>query len=313
MIRHLLQGIFADPGRKLFALIIAVAAWLVVQGDEQHETQIQAAVEWTLPKGLVAVEPLPQQVGVRIRGTRTATRRASHLPVRLTVDITAMRPGAHEIDLASRALDGVSPSVEVVGLSPSAVVIALDEQITRKVRVDGATVGEPADGWMVGTASVEPGFVEFTGPRVLVSALKRAHTLPVDVTGLAQDTSVAVGLDLPRSVDADPPTVTVTVDLEAKAVRQVFTSVPVEVRGHPDWIPAVEVADLTLEGPSAALASLRPEDILVVMLLPEPPRRDRYVAAFGTDEGARLTAFVLGAPDVVAVALVPDEIEVHRP
>lgn len=313
MITDLVRRLLADPVRKALALGVALSAWLVVQGDQQHEAQVPVQLVWGLPKGLDAVEPLPDQVGVKVRGTRTATRRAARNAGRVAVDATALRAGTHEIDLAAHPVEGLPPSVEVLGVTPSSLRISLDEHITRKVPVDVATVGDPAEGIRVREAVAEPDFVELSGPRVVVSALKRAVTLAVDVSGMSTDTAVGVGLDLPRMVRAEPPQVRVAVDLEARADQRLLTGVPLEVRGYPEWVPSIDVVDLRLEGPSQVLAGLRPDDVIMAVILPDPPRRDRYVASFGVDEGARLVAYVLGAPEVRAVEVVPAEVEVARP
>jgi YbbR domain-containing protein len=229
------------------------------------------------------------------------------------VDATALRAGTHEIDLSMRPVEGLPPSVEVLGLTPATWTVSLDERVTRKVGVDVATVGVPDEGTRVREATADPVLVELSGPRVVVSALKRALTLPVDVSGLTADTSVVVGLDLPRTVVVEPAQVRVSVDVEPRADRRGLAAIPLEVRGHPDWVPAIDIVDVVLEGPSQVLAGVRPDDVLVVAVLPDPPRRDRYVASFGEDEGARLVVFVRDAPEVRAVEVVPGEVEVVGP
>ncbi len=308
------RGWLQDPMRKGVALGVALVAWVSVQGDETLEGQVTATLAWTLPERLLPVAALPTQVQLKVKGTRNALRRASRAPLRVGVDASGLRAGGHAIDLSTLAVEELPPGVEVSGWLPTTLEMALDEGQRRKVRVDVTTVGDPPDGLVISGVDVSPGHVELLGPRVVVSGMKSVSTVPIDLSTWTASGDEVVTLDLPPTATATPNQVTVQVSVEPHGTRRTLTGVAVEVRGNEGWIARPWVVDVVLEGPSPTLAAMDPVDVVAWVVLPDPARRDAYQAEFGAPEdGARLHILHPGGPEVTAVEVHPDRIDVAKP
>jgi YbbR domain-containing protein len=314
-VREWIRSLFADPLAKLTSLILATGLWLYVQSDQVHETRITASVEWSLPSGRITTEPLPTTVALNIRGTHAATRRAAEGEVRLSVDLSGLPLGSSRVDLSTIPPQGLSGGIEVVGPMPREVSFVLDELSTRKVKVEPAEVGDPAPGFSVDEVSLEPPVVQISGARSVVGNVRSLSTQPIDVSGLSADATVQVDLDLPRGVfladgEVNPAA---HVHVQPALERVTFPSVPVYVWRHPEWRSAVDTVEVVLEGPARELEDVRPEQVVGFVHLPDAPTRTEYEAAFGPQEGVRLSILRPSEDRVKVVRVSPSRIAVVKP
>lgn len=307
-----LPALLRRPQYKLLALALAVVAWTYVQGDEVHETRIKAPVEWQLPPELISPEQLPASISLTVRGTRAATRRAREVEVVLPVDISDIGVGEHALAFDDFAPRNLPPGVEVLGTSPASVRFALDEVADRKVSIRPVLVGEP-EGGLVDEVILEPQVVEVVGPRTVVEQLREVDTVPIDVSTLAGDTEIAVDLDLPRTVRlADGGTRPVAhVRVVSRAgLRQIRA--PVVVWGDAGWVVSPAEVTISLQGPTADLRRIDPQEVIAVVHLPDDAADPRYEAGYGAREGARLRVLHPGGERVEVEVVTPAGVEVVR-
>lgn len=296
---------------KLLALVVAVLAWLWVQSDEVYEDQVKASIHWTLAPGVVAVDPLPGSVAVRVRGTRGAIRRAERADIVMDADITDMGPGEHNLELDPFPVDGLPGALTVLGLAPSGVRFALDTVAERKVRVQPQVVGEPASGYAVDGVTLAPAVALVKGPAVVVDALTEVNTEPIDVSGLAGNATVPVQLDLPRGIQPGDGT-RYQADIAVLALNEerTFAAVPVHVWDDPRYRSVELTVQVQLQGPAAALDAMAPDDLVVLAHLPADPDRARYEVAWGPVDGPRLRVLHAAGPSVRVKAVEPSRVEV---
>ena len=314
ILRRAGAAIARNPAYKVLSLSVALMAWLYVQGEQVVETKIRARVMWDLPEGLLTVEPLPASVALSIGGPRNATRKAAQYDVRIPIDLSQVNIGEHALDLSSFQVAGLPANVQVLGVAPSNVRFVLDEVSAKKVRIEPRLVGDPAAGWDVVGADVEPQVVSIRGPRAVVDAVGEVATMPVDVSGMEKDTEQRVELDLPRSTQlvSDDP-IRLRVDVEPEVVRREFTGVPVAVWRLDGWRTEPDAVKVILEGPAAAMGTLVPEEVVVFAHLPDNPTRVAYDAPFGPSSGPRLRVIQTAGDEIRAVAVEPSTVRVERP
>lgn len=311
LLRRILGGIISNPFYKLLSLGIALTAWLYVQGGQLTDVRLRAALEWKLPPGLATTEPLPASVMLTVKGSRSATRRAQRADVRIIADLSEVDVGEHLVDFSSLDIDGLPPTVAVVGYAPSSARLVLDETTTRKVKVTSIKVGDPPRGYAVADVSVEPSVVEIRGPRIVLSDLVEVRTKPLDVSGLTGDAELPVELDLPWGLRVVGGSwLRARVDVEPLVEARVYEAVPVTVRAE-GWAPSHDEVQVTLQGPASQLQAIGADDIAVFVHLPDNPARSSYEASFGPKEGLRLSVVHRG-DDVSAVAVKPSVIQVVR-
>jgi hypothetical protein len=296
---------------KLLSVLLALAAWLYVQGDQVHETKVKARVAWTLPPDLTATEPLPPTVTVLVRGTRAGVRSSAVSALILPADLTGYGAGEHVLELEGLGVRGLPAGVEVLSVLPGAMRFELDEVATRKVELRPQLVGDPAPGFQVESVTLDPPVVEAAGPRVVLSDLPYLRTKPIDVSGLAADAFREVSVDPPRGIEVRTAAPTrAAVQITPVLEQRQLQGVPVYVWRHPDWVPEVAMIDVRVQGPSASLRQLTSDSVAAFVHLPDKPTRASYDAPHGPTEGLRLRLLHPGGDEVEVLAVDPPQVRV---
>ncbi len=305
--------VVANGRYKLLSVVLALAAWLYVQGDQVHETKVKARIAWTLPDELTATEQLPPTVTVLVRGTRQGVRSTEASTLILPADLTGYAAGEHVLELESLGVRGLPNGVDVLSVLPGAMRFELDEVATRKVELAPQLVGDPAPGFEVESVTLDPPVVEASGPRVALSELAFVRTKPIDVSGLAADAIREVSVDPPRGIEARSEAPTRAAIRIAPIVEQrELQGVPVFVWRHPGWVPEVAMVDVTVQGPSASLRGLTSEQVAAFVHLPDRPTAASYEAAHGPTEGLRLRLLHPGGEEVEVLQVSPPRVKVVR-
>jgi YbbR domain-containing protein len=313
-VRAVLRGLAHNAGLKFVSFGIALLAWLFVQSQQIATQRVRVDLELRTDPQLVNVEAPVGSVTAVLQGPLSALRRAQLLRPTLVVDLTDERAGKHEVPLEAWPVDGLPPSIKVLGFTPQSITVRLEPKTTRKVKVVPRSVGTPDSEHAVKAIVVTPDTVEVTGPKQMVVEVDAVDTRPIDVSGWSADGEVAVELELPKGVElAGGWSGTARVTLDATVVRMTFNEVRVLVPKHPGWAaaPRNETIQVVLEGPTRVLRSLRPDHIVAVVELPQNPTADSYTARFQADRAPRLDVLV-PREDVVRVFEAPGPVEVVR-
>lgn len=312
-VRAAWQVISRNPGVKLVSFMIAVIAWLWVQGRELGVQRLRVPVSYTFADHLVPVEELPPAVNITLEGTRSALRRAGDGSLTLEVDLTNEKVGPAEFVLENYPVDGLPQTVKVRAVRPDRVRVRIDERTTRNVPVEPAWLGEPAAGFTIGEVLVEPDVAEVSGPRAVLDTMAVLRIKPIDLTGRDESGEMSTELDLPRNVRAAQPwTGRARVTVEAQSMARTISDVPVLV-AHPDYVPAESNRTLSvlLQGPTDILRGIRSDWILVKVDLPEDASEERYTVPFQAAATPRMD-IVHPRPDVVRVHTPPPPVTVVR-
>jgi hypothetical protein len=260
------NSLLRNPVYKVTAVLTAIFAWIYVQGGEEMDASVQVRIEWTLPAGLVPVNPPVEITTAKIRGTRSAARRVRGRLPYLKMDASSLGAGMHEIRLEDLQIESFDPGVTLLDLSPATVALELDEWATRKVVVEPIGVGEPGEGVEV-RLTARPSVLEIRGPRTIVAPLRSIPTHPMDISAMSKDVSMMVGLDLPRQVtlkgSAGKGEIEVEVTVASSIQVREFLSTPVHVWRAEGWTVEPSQVALTLRGDAQKLAALGEQDLVV--------------------------------------------------
>jgi YbbR domain-containing protein len=147
------------------------------------------------------------------------------------LDLHAARPGNRLFAMTPEQVR--SPyGVEVVQVTPSTVVLALERSLTRDVAVAASIEGEPAPGYVVvGKPVVTPDHVEIVGPETAVKRASVAITETISVAGLHEplQQDVTVGL-LDPSLRLKTRTVSVAVKVAPGPMERTIRGLPIRLR-----------------------------------------------------------------------------------
>ncbi len=257
-------------GTMALALILAIIVWVVAQQQENPlETTIISDVPVqarNLPSDLVPIEGSSYPpVEVRVRAPRSILDTLTRNALNAFIDLSTAKPGRQEIQVQ---IDAEAPNVDILDISPSAVVVRLEERMTKHVPVIANVLDSPPFGYIADTAVITPTTVRVSGPESLVSTVRRAE-ISVRLLDARSDVQVTDFVSLRDSSGAiitglsvEPRTVTVTIPIrQQQGVREESVRPRFEGQPAPNYIVtgvSADPATITLFGDPEVLDALPP-------------------------------------------------------
>lgn len=266
--RDLLAAVRHQWGLKLVALLLACFLWYSINAlerDAERLVDVSVSIR-RVPPELVVTTPPTKPVTVTIRGPRTILDGVDEAKTRLVVDLSAIGPGEHRIDLSKGVLSPEPPRrVKVVRIQPARLGVTVEPLAKRRLPVRPAVVGAPAFGYRLGEVTVTPEFAEVSGPASRLHGLSEIRTEVLDVHGAAARVQRSMLLDFVGDyVTVVPDRVRVTVGIEEVRLTREYPGVPVGLRGARGVVDPPTVK-LVVEGPQRLLDTWEPPEGSVVV------------------------------------------------
>lgn len=176
-----MYGIFGqlDIGRALLAMVISIALFSVVRGEQNPpeagslDVPVDAA---NPPPGLLVLnERGTTTVQVRISAPRENWVSLRAASLRAYVDLSKASTGSDEYPVT---VDVPDPRVRVLEIIPPRIPVRLDESIERPVPVRLNRTGNVPFGYEAGEPIVEPATVTVSGPATVA---RRVESVSVDL------------------------------------------------------------------------------------------------------------------------------------
>jgi len=257
---------FRHLGLKLWSVVLAVALWLAVTGDESVERGLRVPLELQqFPSGLELQGDPPALVDVRVRGESGALGRVGPGDIVAVLDLKTAHPGRRLFQLTPEQVRAPF-GVEVVQVSPSSVALAFENSATRQLPVVPAVEGVPAAGFVVGKPVSNPTTVEVIGPESAVTRATEALTEPISVTAAKQGITqtVNIGFQDPALRLKTPRQAVVTVPIVPGPLERALVDQPVHLRNVEHNLVATAVPSgisIILRGSKEGLARIKTESI----------------------------------------------------
>lgn len=290
-----------NVGYRLVSLFIALLLWVWVQSEQRVEDRVRAKVRWVLPPGMALVEPPIEQATLTVEGVQALVRSLNQRDLVIEVDLSRAEEGDVAVDLSQRKVNELPAQLNVLAIAPAQLRVTLDRMFKRKVSIAAATVGVPPEGYRVAAVTVEPSRAEIEGPVSVLRGLEKISTEDVDLGGLREDGDFEVGLKLRNglSATAKGARFTVHVDIEAVVDQRTFLAVPVVMR-RGDYVPETTAVEVVLTGPTDVIATLQPDQLSVMVYLPDGFAEPTAVVRRGKTDGPHFEV-MHGAGDEVTV------------
>ena len=209
---------------KIFSLLLAIVAWLVVRGEVEHVKDFVVPLDYVhLRDDLEMSGAIPNTVDVRLRAAEQVLKRATEIGMTAQINLSNAPPGEQRIQLTENLFDPPA-GAQVVRISPALISILIEKRATREVPVVAAFAGTPARGYRQVGQSIEPEVVTVTGPASEVAAVERALTGTIVLEGRTKDLVVEV-----RPVPDAPAGSRVRVVVPRKPVRVRVDIEPLEI------------------------------------------------------------------------------------
>ncbi len=197
----------------LMAFILALAVWVTaVTAANPDETQVlpsQIPIEYIGqdPGLILTSENAPIQVEITLRAPHSVWQSLlnGEAPVRAIVDLTGLASGTHTV-LVHVQID--ARPIRIISISPQTFDLSLEPQVTRTLRIRLALTGDPAIGYQVGDAILDPVNVIISGAESLVSRVDHIQAT-IDLTDSRQNINTTVPLQVVDSSNTVIEAVTV--------------------------------------------------------------------------------------------------------
>lgn len=271
---------FAHTGLKIVSVALGALLWMMVSSQRASvERGLRVPLELqNLPESLEMVEPPPESVDVRVRGTADALGRISPGDLVASVDLSTAQPGRRLFHLSPERVKAPF-AVTITQVTPSNIAIRFEPAATRIVPVVPSVEGEPAPGFIVGNISVDPTTVEIVGPESILRRVTEAITEPLWVgdakADVRADAIVGVADEGVRLKSAKTAVVAVAI-VPAPEERQ-LSAVPIRIRNLEAGLKATvtpAVVGVRVRGTKEAISKIGDTSIVAYVDLQSIGRGD---------------------------------------
>lgn len=184
----------------LLAFALALAVWVTaVTAANPDETQVFPN---PIPIEYIGQDPglimtggtVPKQVEITLRAPQTVWQSllSGETSVRAMVDLTGLGSGTHTVNVQMQ-ID--ARPARIISVTPRSFDLSLEPQVTRSLAISLNLTGNPAIGYQVGIAVLEPAEVVITGAESLVSQIDLIQAT-LDLTDARQNISASIALQV---------------------------------------------------------------------------------------------------------------------
>jgi YbbR domain-containing protein len=206
---------------KLISLILAAMLWTFVATETSSEIGMEVPLEYrNIPPQLEITGDTTNMVQVRLRGSSNVIRDISPKDVSTTIDLGKMRQGEKIVPLSPQNVQAPF-GAEVIRVNPSSVRFNLERSLTKIVAVVPTILGQPSEGFEIGTVMVSPNKVEVEGPESRLNTLESIATVPIRLDRRQTHIEQTADLDVPDPQIRllHPAPVSVRVEIRRKGQR----------------------------------------------------------------------------------------------
>jgi hypothetical protein len=214
-----------NAGAKILSFVIAVGVWLTVTNRIEFERTLVFPVEYVnRPADLTPIEPLPEDVKVRVRGKGKFLRYTLRHGV-CRVDLSGYGIGRSQLVFSGEDVvlpDDTTARVEM--LEPRRAVVEFDETVVRDIAITPTVVGAPDPRYtQVGKIFISPSKARVKGPRRLVDGIALLATKDIDIGQKKNTIRKQVRLLEPDSetIEVTPTVVDVGITIEPIIVERI--------------------------------------------------------------------------------------------
>jgi YbbR domain-containing protein len=247
---------------KLLSILLAVALWFAVSGEERIETTLNMAVEMVnLQPNLMVTSEVPPTIQVRVMGPRSIVSSLSQTRQTETLDLAGYKGGRHTFYLGPNSF-ALPRGVQIIRIQPNPINLTLASTMTRTLPIKPILEDNPPEGYEVISAKTKPAQVTVKGPHSELAELNFIPTLPIELSHLNENTIIVTDLDfknLHLSLK-DPVPILADIQIGPKSLTRTFSGVPVLSEPPSARIAPAQVT-LTIKGPWPQVQSLKAEDL----------------------------------------------------
>lgn len=244
------------------SLLLALALWFAVSGEERTETSLHMALEFVnLPAKMVITGEIPAELQVRVIGPRSIVNKLSQTRLTQTIDLANYKNGPHTFYLGPNSFS-FPRGVVVTRIQPNPLTLNLSLTISATLPIKPVLAGNPPEGYELVNAKTRPDRVTVSGPLQELADLKFIPTHPIDLRRLTELTVAATDLDfknLHLTLKEQIP-ILAELDIQPKTLIRTLSGIPVFPEPGPAVLTPSQVA-VTVQGTWPRVKDLKPADV----------------------------------------------------
>jgi YbbR domain-containing protein len=261
-----LKNWFGTLGRnrllKLLSLLLAIALWFAVSGEERTETSLNMALELVnLHHNLMVTSEVPPAIQVRVVGPRSIINSLSQTRLSETIDLAGYKNGPHTFYLGPNSF-AFPRGVQVIRIQPNPIYLTLAATMNQTLPIKPVLENNPPEGYKVTSVRTRPAQVTVKGPYPELAELNFIPTLPIDISHLKENAIIPTDLDFKKLHLSlkEPVPILADIQIGTKTLTRTFSGVPVLLQPQTAKAKPAHVA-LTLKGPWPLVHDLKADDL----------------------------------------------------
>ncbi|MBN1303740.1 MAG: hypothetical protein JXA13_04830 [Anaerolineales bacterium] len=181
------------------ALVLGIAVWIsaVTAADPDQAGLFPRAIPVEiigLKPGLVITGNYTQQIDINLRAPQSIWEQlqADENSIRAILDLSGVSAGEHTVNIQVQIS---SRPVRILSVTPQAISLVLEPLLTTTLPIDLNITGQPAIGYQVGDAAIEPKEVVISGPSSQIEQVLRAR-VPINLSGIRESINQSLPIQL---------------------------------------------------------------------------------------------------------------------
>ncbi len=247
---------------KLLSLLLAIALWFAVSGEERTETSLRMVLEMVnLHHSLMVTSEVPPAIQVRVVGPRSIVNSLSQTRLTQTMDLAGYKSGRHTFYLGPNSFN-FPRGVQVIRIQPNPINLTLAATMVQTIPIRPVLDNSPPEGYQVLSVKIRPPQVKVKGPSPELAELNFIPTLPINLSHITGHAIVPTDLDYKNLHLALETQVPILADIEVgpKTLSRTFTKVAVVSNPQAARVSPSQVT-LTIKGPWPLVHDLKADDL----------------------------------------------------
>ncbi len=185
-------------GLKAVSITLAILFFMYVRGDQDTVMSLSVRVVVKLPEGRLLSGDTVDQVRLTVSGKWSKIRDLGSRELQpLEIDLTSHQGDIFYFDEDQFRLP---PGVKVVSFQPASTTVKTVEAASKRIPVRAVVTGNPDADVEFMSAVVNPQHTTILGTKEALKQIKSVETVPIDLAGRKETTSLKVSLVKPSRV-----------------------------------------------------------------------------------------------------------------
>jgi YbbR domain-containing protein len=257
-----LASLGRHKGLKLLSLLLALALWFAVSGEERTEASLHVGLEvLNLPAKMANTSEVPAELQVRVIGPRSIINKLAQSRQTYPIDLAGLKSGSHTFYPGPNSFS-FPRGVVVNRIQPTSITINLSPTIAATLPIKPVLAGNPPEGYDLKGVKTRPAQVTVSGPEQELTDLKFIPTHPIDLRRLTETTVLATDLDFKNLhlTLKNQVAILAEVDIQPKTLTRTLPEVPVMPEPGPANLQPAHVA-VIVQGPWLLVKDLKLSEV----------------------------------------------------